>query len=143
MTYKHTCLWLCTISWAALKRPRTAFLSSTLERSTIRVTYVTTNSRYALVNSKFNVCKKKYYLIIHASSLSLKGNMSSANQEIPLILWKAKDHCCIHKCCHMSLIRTRVIQSMPPQPNSWKSIIILSSQQHLDIHYLIIWNLNT
>ena len=59
-------------------------------------------------------------LLTHSmeQSPSSEANQFSASQEIPHILWNPKYHYCIH--CHL-------IQSIPPHPTSWRSILILSS----------------
>ena len=66
-------------------------------------------------------------------SPSLEANRSSANQEIPRILWNPKVHTAFTSARHLSLSSSRSIQSMSPQPTSWISILILSSHLRLGL----------
>jgi len=65
-------------------------------------------------------------------SPSSEADRFSASQEIPRILWNPKVHYRIHKCPPTVPI-LRSIQSIPPHPTSWRSIIILSSHLCLDL----------
>ena len=69
------------------------------------------------------------YLVTHYMEQSpfWEANRFSASQEIPCILWNPKFH------CHLSLSWIRSIQSMPPHPTSWRSILILSSHLRLGL----------
>ena len=58
-------------------------------------------------------------------SPSWEANRFAASQEIPHVLWNPKVHYHIHKC--LSLSWAGSIQSIPPHPTSWISILILSS----------------
>ena len=60
-----------------------------------------------------------------------EANRFSSSQGIPLILWNSKVHYRIHKCPPTSLSWASSIQSMPPHPTSWRSILILSSHLRL------------
>ena len=51
----------------------------------------------------------------------------AANQEIPRILWNPKVRYQLTSASHMSLSWANSIQSPPPLPTSWRSILILSS----------------
>ena len=71
-----------------------------------------------------------YYLLTYSTvqSPSWEANLLSASQAIPRILWKPKNHYRIHKCPpHLSQSWASSIQSMPSQPTSCRSILILSS----------------
>ena len=59
-------------------------------------------------------------------SPSWEANRFSAGQEILHILWNLKVHYRIHKC-QLSLSWASSIQSIPPHPTSWRSVLILSS----------------
>ena len=80
-------------------------------------------------------------------SPSWEANRFSANQEIPRILWNPKVHYRIHKYpptfpilsqfdpvpTPISLSWPNSIQSTPLHPNSWRSILILSSHLRLGL----------
>ena len=66
-------------------------------------------------------------------SSSREANRFSASQEIPRILWNTKVHCCIHKRPPLSISWASSIQSIPPHPTSWRSILILSSHIRLGL----------
>ena len=66
-------------------------------------------------------------------SPSWEANRFSTSQEIPCILWNPKVHYCIHKCPPPVLTWDSLIQSTPPLPTSWRSILILSSHLHLGL----------
>ena len=72
------------------------------------------------------------YLLTYSmeQSPSWKANRFAASQEIPRLLWNPKVHYRMHKC-HLSLSWASSIQSMPPHPTSWRSILILSSHMLL------------
>ena len=68
-------------------------------------------------------------LLTHSrqQSPSWEADQFATSQEIPRILWKPKVHYSIHKCSPPSLSCASSIQSIPPHPTSWRSILILSS----------------
>ena len=70
------------------------------------------------------------YLLTYSmeQSPSWEANRFAASQEIPNILWNPKIHYCIHKC-----LPPVPIQSKPPHPTSWISILILSSHLRLGL----------
>jgi hypothetical protein len=72
-------------------------------------------------------------------SPSLEANRPSASQQIPRILWNLNVHYRIHKRPPpaLSVSWARSIQSMPPHPNSWKSMLILSFHQCLGLSNLL------
>ena len=66
-------------------------------------------------------------------SPSWEANRFSASQEIPHILWNPKVHTVYTSARHLSLSWARSIQSIPPYPTSWRSILMLSSHLSLGI----------
>jgi len=60
-------------------------------------------------------------------NLSWEANQFEASQHIPHILWNQKVHYHIHKGPPTPPNWTSSIQSIPPHPTSWRSILILSS----------------
>jgi len=76
-----------------------------------------------------------YHLITDIMELSpsWESDGFSASQEIPRILRNLKVHYWIRKCHQVSLSWARFIQSMPPHPTSWWSIVILSSYLRLGL----------
>jgi hypothetical protein len=68
------------------------------------------------------------YLLTYSmqQSPSWEANQFAASQEIPRILMNPKVHYRIHKCPPPFSILSS-IQSIPPHPTSWRSILILSS----------------
>jgi hypothetical protein len=59
-------------------------------------------------------------------------NRFKASQEIPRNLWNPKAHYHVHNCL-LSQSWARLIQSMPPLPTSWRTILIQSSHLCLGI----------
>ena len=67
------------------------------------------------------------YLLTYSIQQSpWEANRFSDSQEIPRILWNPKVHYRIRKCL-LSQSWASTIQFIPPYPNSWISILILSS----------------
>jgi hypothetical protein len=60
-------------------------------------------------------------------SSSWEVNQFADSQEIPRIVWDPKFITAFTSACHLSLSWARLIQSIPPHPTSWRSILILSS----------------
>jgi hypothetical protein len=69
------------------------------------------------------------YLLTHFMEQrpSWEANLFLASQEIPHILWTRRFITACTSTCHLSLPWARSIQSMPPHPTSWRSILIVSS----------------
>ena len=66
-------------------------------------------------------------------SPSWEANRFSARQGIARNLWNPKLITAYTIASHLSLFWATSIQSMPPQPNSWRSILILSSHLRLGL----------
>ena len=66
-------------------------------------------------------------------SPSWKSNRFSASQKIPRILCNPKVHYAFTSAHHLSLFWASSIQSIPPHPTSWRSILILSSNLRLGL----------
>jgi hypothetical protein len=64
---------------------------------------------------------------------SSEANRFAASQEIPRIFWNPKADYCIHKCPPPVSVLIQLIQSIPPHPTSWKSILILYSHLRLGL----------
>ena len=64
---------------------------------------------------------------------SWEANQFPASQEIPHILWNPKVHYPVHKCPPLSLPSTSLIQSIPPHPTYWRSILLLSTHLSLGL----------
>jgi hypothetical protein len=85
-------------------------------------------------NTNRNLSYLLTYLIAYLLTYSMEqrlpweANRFSACQEINCILWNPKIH-----YRHLSLSWTRSTQSMPPQPTSWRSILILYSHLRFDL----------
>jgi hypothetical protein len=75
------------------------------------------------------------YLLTHSMdhSPSWEANQFAAGQEIPRILWTRRFITAIKTARHLSLSWASPIQSIPPHPTSWRSILILSSHLHLGL----------
>ena len=66
-------------------------------------------------------------------SPSWETNISSANQEIPRNYGTWRSITAFTRASHLSLSWSSSIQSVLPQPTSWRSILILSSQLRLGL----------
>ena len=66
-------------------------------------------------------------------SPSWEATRFSASQEFPCILRNPKVHYRIHKCPPPVVSWATSIQSIPPNPTSWRSILILSSHLRLGL----------
>ena len=64
-------------------------------------------------------------------SPSWEANRFEASQEIPCILWSPKVLTTFTSARHLSLSWASSIQSIPPNPTPWRSILILFSHQRL------------
>ena len=64
---------------------------------------------------------------------SWDANRFAVSQEIPHTLGNPKVHYRIHKSRHLSISWASSIQSIPPHPTSWRSILILSSHLWLGL----------
>ena len=75
------------------------------------------------------------YLLTYSMehSPSSEANQFSAKQEIPRIFGTRKFITAFTIARHLSLSWASSIQSMPPHPTSWRSILILSSHLHLGL----------
>ena len=66
-------------------------------------------------------------------SPSWEGNRFAASQEIPRILCNPKVHYRFTSTNYLSLSWASSIQSIPPHPTPWRSILILPSHLHLGL----------
>ena len=79
------------------------------------------------------------YLLTYLLTYSMEqrpyweANRYAASQEIPHIVWNPKVHYLITSDGHMSLSWPCSIQSIPPHPISWRSMLILSSHLRLGL----------
>ena len=74
------------------------------------------------------------YLCTHSmeQSPSWEANWFTASQEIPCILWNPRRFITAFPSArYLSLSWASSIQSIPPHPTSWRSILIFSSHLHL------------
>jgi len=83
-------------------------------------------------------CRKEYSLAWTLLTYSTEQSpweadrFSASKKKIPRILWNPKIHNSVHKCLP-TLSWASSIQSIPPHPTSWTSILILSSQLRLGL----------
>jgi hypothetical protein len=75
------------------------------------------------------------YLLIYSieQSPSWEANRFVASQEIPRIVWKPKVLTAFTITRHLFLFWANSIQSIPPHPTTWRSILILSYHLRLGL----------
>jgi hypothetical protein len=66
-------------------------------------------------------------------SPSWEANISSASHEIPCIWWNPNVRCRIYNRPPSIPVLSQISKSMPPNPISWRSIVILSSHLRLGL----------
>ena len=78
-------------------------------------------------------CILTYLLTYLMEQSPWEANRFSASQEIPHILWNPKFITAFTSARQLSLSWANSIQSIPPYPTSWRSILILSSHLRLGL----------
>ena len=69
--------------------------------------------------------------------ISGQANQFAASQEIPRNFWNLKVHYRFNKCLQPAPILNQINPFHPPQPTSWRSILILSSYLCLGVFQVI------
>ena len=84
-------------------------------------------------NNGATLCQSAASLLHVSQTPFSKEQCRSWEEEIPHILWNPKVHYRIIIARHLSSFLASSIQSIPPQPTSWRSILILSSHLRLGL----------
>jgi hypothetical protein len=114
--------WILLTGLAVVPKQKTPVFTGTLHLSSCNLTIV--RQLTYLLTYLFT------YLLthsLHGQSPSWESNQFSASQEIPLFYGNRMFVTAFSSARHLSLSWATSIQSVPPHPTSWRSILILSS----------------